>query len=48
MKEQLGMAKEQWGITKDEINRIGQVRNNLNGGYQSGNYAASPTSKTDY
>ena len=48
MKEQLGMAREQWGMTKDEVNRIGQVRNNLNAGYQSGNYAPSPTSKTNY
>jgi hypothetical protein len=48
MRDQLGMAKEQWGITKDEINRINKVRNNLNAGYQTGNYGASPTSKTDY
>jgi len=47
-KEQLGMAKEQWGMTKDEVNRIGKVRNNLNTGYATGNYGASPTSKTNY
>ena len=46
MKEQLGMAKEQWSMTKDEVSRIARVRNNLNSGYQSGNYGASPTSKT--
>ncbi len=46
MREQLGMAREQWNMTKDEVSRIAQVRNNLNSGYQSGNYEASPTSKT--
>jgi len=48
MREQLGMAKEQWNMTKDEVNRINAVRNNLNQGYQSGNYGASPTSNTNY
>ena len=45
-KEQLGMAKEQWAMTKDEVSRIAKVRNNLNAGYQHGNYAPSPESKT--
>ena len=46
MNEQLGMAREQWNMTKDEVSRIAKVRNNLNSGYQSGNYGASPTSQT--
>ena len=45
-KEQLAVAKEQWGMTKDEVSRIAKVRNNLNAGYQHGNYGTSPQSKT--
>ncbi len=46
MKEQAERAREQWAMTKDEVSRIARVRNNLNSGYQTGNYGASPTSKT--
>ncbi len=45
-KEQLGMAREQWNMTKDEVSRIARVRNNLNSGYATGNYKPSPESKT--
>ena len=45
-REQLGMAREQWNMTKDEVSRIAKVRNNLNQGYQTGSYKASPESKT--
>ena len=44
--QQLGMAKEKWGMTKDELARVNAVRNNLNTGYQAGNYAPSPRAKT--
>jgi len=32
-KDQLGIAKEQWQTTKDEMERIRQVRNNLTDSY---------------
>ena len=32
-KEQLGMARDQWQMTKDEVNRIKKVRSNINQGY---------------
>ena len=35
-KQQLGLAKEQWATTKDEINRIKGVRNKLNQQYVGG------------
>jgi len=34
-KDQLNMAKEQWATTKDEINRIRNVRNTLNTNYMA-------------
>ena len=33
MKEQLGMARERWDMTKDELNRIRGVRDRLNSSY---------------
>ena len=33
MKDQLSMAKEQWQTTKDEINRIKEVRKKINASY---------------
>ena len=46
LKEQLGMTKEKWGMTKDELSRVNAVRNNLNSGYRTGNYAPSPRANT--
>lgn len=43
LKGNLSMAKEKQGWTRDELNRINKVRNNLNSGYQTGNYGVSPT-----
>ena len=37
-REQLGIAKEQWAKTKEEMERIRRVRNNMTSGYQHGNY----------
>jgi len=34
-KEYLGMAKEQWAMTKDEMNRIRGVRDNITKAYNS-------------
>ena len=39
-KDKLNMAKEQWGLTKEEMARIAKVRTNVQQGYQNGgNYA---------
>ena len=39
MQEQLGMAREQWQMTKDELARINATKNRINQGYRSGSYA---------
>ena len=42
-REQNQRAGEQWNITKNELGRIKAVRDNLNAGYQHGNYTARNT-----
>ena len=32
-KDQLGMAKEQWAVTKEELDRVRKVRENLTAQY---------------
>ena len=46
LNQNLAMAKERQGWTRDELSRVNSVRNNLNTGYQRGNYGVSPTAKT--
>ncbi len=46
LNQNLAMAKEKQGWTRDELSRVNRVRNNLNTGYRTGNYGVSPTAKT--
>ena len=46
LNQNLGMARERQGWTRDELSRVNRVRNNLNTGYQRGNYGVSPAAKT--
>jgi len=38
-RESADRAKQQWGITLEELGRIKRVRQNISNGYQTGNYA---------